>query len=161
MRLFPCEERSCNYSLCTHPFSTWPRSFPCNPEASTSGIKRSLLAVLCQNKTHPLTSWGLTRTPYFTINNLARCPFTLELSIAHYHPTKIMLETQTPQWLHVTASFCNKFKAIKLHAYVCAQKQKSSWWCLPTALLRAQDVGGNSGTVSVIAWFQHKAGWFV
>jgi len=46
-----------------HLHSTYPRSFPRDTEASTSGIKRSLLAVLFQKKLilsqDRLTQWHL------------------------------------------------------------------------------------------------------
>lgn len=88
--------------------------------------KRSLLALPCQNKTHHLTSWAYMQTLYFTINNLVRCLFTLEFSIARYLPTKIMLETDSAVAASDNTSFCNKFEPIKLHTYVCAQNQKNT-----------------------------------
>lgn len=121
MRLLSCEERSHNYSLFMCRLSTYPRSFPCDTEASISGIKRSFPAVVWQNR----ASWARVRT-HFTISSPAHCPFTLDLSIEIYHSTKMMLETQTPPWLQVKTHLSVIYLKLSSYMLICVLKSKKT-----------------------------------
>lgn len=95
--------------------------------------QRSFPAVLCENR----ASWAHIRT-HFTINSPAHCPFTLDLSVEICYPTKIVLETQTPQWLQVKMHLSVIYLKLSSYMLIYVLKSKKTlgdpfvqpWWRL-------------------------------
>lgn len=121
--------------------------------------ERSPLAVPCQNKIHPLTSWACMRTPYFTGHNPTHCRLPWSSLLRIIILLERMLETQTPQGLQVTVHLSAVNLKVSSYTLMCTQKQRTTWWSLSTPLMMAETAGRNSATVSVTVRFQHRAGW--